>query len=572
MAALFTSTNLIRELRMPRLPFCLTALAAALALSSCSLNEISKMDKEASGQADTAQRVLQSRQTLTQPTVVWSDKPWVNLQPVTPVISTPDEKNLPACQITINRPEGISLPELGQRITALCGIRVSITPDAFAALSSISTGSVVTSQMNGQLPAPDDNGRVPLSQMGTTSAQPVSVQSSPSLIRGLKYQGDIRGLLDMAASGLGLSWRSDSSGVYFYQQDTRTFQLVILNTKVNSSASINSGSGNQLGSGGGTSGGTTGDISSNQKTDYGMNSDLYDDIKKTVEQMVTPKSGRFWLSSATGTLSVTDTPDVLNRIGRYIEYQNKVLSRQVQLNIQIVSVNQTRNEQMGLDWGLVYKSLQNVGASLTGSMANASSSAASAGISILDTASGNAAKFSGSSLLIHALSEQGNVSMALNQTDPTANLTPVAYQLSKSTGMLTSSSSTATANVGVTSTMTTTNVTTGLFMTMLPFIQENGDVQLQFAFSYTSPPDIKSFVSRDGNTRNDTADTSTEGLARKVNLRSGQTLVLTGSEQQNISADKQGTFTPGNFILGGGQTGSRGRTTLVIMITPVLLR
>ncbi|MBY6257841.1 PilN family type IVB pilus formation outer membrane protein [Phytobacter diazotrophicus] len=557
---------------MPRLPFCLTALVAALALSSCSLNEISKMDKEASGQADIAQRVLQSRQTLTQPTVVWSDKPWVNLQPVTPVISTPDEKNLPACQITINRPEGISLPELGQRITALCGIRVSITPDAFAALSSISTGSVVTSQMNGQLPAPDDNGRVPLSQMGTTSAQPVSVQSSPSLIRGLKYQGDIRGLLDMAASGLGLSWRSDSSGVYFYQQDTRTFQLVILNTKVNSSASINSGSGNQLGSGGGTSGGTTGDISSNQKTDYGMNSDLYDDIKKTVEQMVTPKSGRFWLSSATGTLSVTDTPDVLNRIGRYIEYQNKVLSRQVQLNIQIVSVNQTRNEQMGLDWGLVYKSLQNVGASLTGSMANASSSAASAGISILDTASGNAAKFSGSSLLIHALSEQGNVSMALNQTDPTANLTPVAYQLSKSTGMLTSSSSTATANVGVTSTMTTTNVTTGLFMTMLPFIQENGDVQLQFAFSYTSPPDIKSFVSRDGNTRNDTANTSTEGLARKVNLRSGQTLVLTGSEQQNVSADKQGTFTPGNFILGGGQTGSRGRTTLVIMITPVLLR
>ncbi|MBE5251958.1 PilN family type IVB pilus formation outer membrane protein [Mixta mediterraneensis] len=557
---------------MPRLPFCLTALAAALVLSSCSLNEISKMDKEATGQADTAQRVLQSRQTLTQPTVVWSDKPWVNLQPVTPVISTPDEKNLPACQITINRPEGISLPELGQRITALCGVRVSITPDAFAALSSVSTGSVVTSQMSGNLPAPDDNGRVPLSQMGTTAAQAVSSQQAPSLIRGLKYQGDIRGLLDMAASGLGLSWRSDSSGVYFYQQDTRTFQLVILNTKVNSSASINSGSGNQLGSGGGTSGGTTGDISSNQKTDYGMNSDLYDDIKKTVEQMVTPKSGRFWLSSATGTLSVTDTPDVLNRIGRYIEYQNKVLSRQVQLNIQIVSVNQTRNEQMGLDWGLVYKSLQNVGASLTGSMANASSSAASAGISILDTASGNAAKFSGSSLLIHALSEQGNVSMALNQTDPTANLTPVAYQLSKSTGMLTSSSSTATANVGVTSTMTTTNVTTGLFMTMLPFIQENGDVQLQFAFSYTSPPDIKSFISRDGNTRNDTADTSTEGLARKVNLRSGQTLVLTGSEQQNVSADKQGTFTPGNFILGGGQTGTRGRTTLVIMITPVLLR
>ncbi|UOY71112.1 hypothetical protein LCD46_01830 [Enterobacter ludwigii] len=107
---------------MPRIPFCLTVLTAAFVLSSCSLNEISKIDKEAVGQADTAQRVLQSRQSISQPTVVWMDKPWVNLQPVTPVVSTPDEKNLPPCQITINRPDGISLPELGQRITALCGI------------------------------------------------------------------------------------------------------------------------------------------------------------------------------------------------------------------------------------------------------------------------------------------------------------------------------------------------------------------------------------------------------------------------------------------------------------------
>lgn len=345
---------------MPRLPFCLTMLAATLALSSCSLNEISKMDKEAMGQANTAQRVLHSQQAVSQPSVIWSDKPWVNLQPVTPVVSTSDEKNLPACQITINRPDGISLPELGQRVTALCGVRVSITPDAFAALGNVTSGSVITSQMGSQLPAPDDNGRIPLSQMGGATAR-----QSVSLIHGLKYQGDIRGLLDMAASGLGLSWRSDSNGIYFYQLDTRTFQLVILNTKINSSASITSGSGNQLGSGGGSTGGTTGDVSSNQKTDYGMNSDLYADIRKTIEQMVTPKTGRFWLSDATGTLSVTDTPDVLERIGRYIEYQNKVLSRQVQLNIQIVSVSQTHNEQLGLDWGLVYKSLHSFGAILT---------------------------------------------------------------------------------------------------------------------------------------------------------------------------------------------------------------
>ncbi|MFB4363204.1 PilN family type IVB pilus formation outer membrane protein, partial [Pantoea sp. BS_8] len=521
-------------------------------------------------QADTTQRVLKSRQDITQPAVVWSDKPWVNLRPIQPVISAPDGVKLPPCPVFLNNPEGLTLPQIASRINAICGFRVYISPEVSAALLQTPGGGFVTSQMNGRLPAPDDNGRVPLAQMGM-SAQPVAMSSSePLLFQGTRFQGDAQEALNIAASTLGLSVRRSAGRVDFYIQDTRTFQLAILNTKVNSTASITSGAGTQLGSEGGT-GGTKGEVSSNQKTDYGMNSDLYNDIRKTVEQILTPKSGRYWLSDATGTLSVTDTPEVLDRVGRYIDYQNKVLSRQVQLNVQIVRVTQTSNVDRGLDWGLIVKSVTGFGATLGSTFAGAPTNAGSAGISILDTASGGAAKFSGSQLMLKALAQQGTVTMALNQTDPTANLTPVAYQLSKSTGLLNSSTSTAVANVGVTSTQTVSSITTGLFMTMLPFVQENGDIQLQFAFSYTTPPDVTQFISKDGNTRNDVANTATEGLARKVNLRAGQTLVLTGSEQQNASSNKQGTFTPDNFILGGGQSGAKSRSTLVIMVTPVLL-
>jgi len=548
----------------------LTLLAAAVMLSSCSVKDVSTIEKENNAQADTTQRVLKSRQEITQPAVVWSDKPWVNLRPIQPVISAPDGVKLPPCPVFLNNPEGLTLPQIASRINAICGFRVYISPEVSAALLQTSGGGIVTSQMNGRLPAPDDNGRVPLAQMGM-SAQPAAMLSSePLLFQGTRFQGDAQEALNIAASTLGLSVRRSAGRVDFYIQDTRTFQLAILNTKVNSTASITSGAGTQLGSEGGT-GGTKGDVSSNQKTDYGMNSDLYNDIRKTVEQILTPKSGRYWLSDATGTLSVTDTPEVLDRVGRYIDYQNKVLSRQVQLNVQIVRVTQTSNVDRGLDWGLIVKSVTGFGATLGSTFAGAPTNAGSAGISILDTASGGAAKFSGSQLMLKALAQQGTVTMALNQTDPTANLTPVAYQLSKSTGLLTSSNSTAVANVGVTSSQTVSSITTGLFMTMLPFVQENGDIQLQFAFSYTTPPDVTSFISKDGNTRNDVANTATEGLARKVNLRAGQTLVLTGSEQQNASSNKQGTFTPDNFILGGGQSGAKSRSTLVIMVTPVLL-
>ncbi|WP_291972141.1 hypothetical protein [Candidatus Symbiopectobacterium sp.] len=82
---------------------------------------------------------------------------------------------------------------------------MSITPDAFAALSNVSTSSVTTSQMNGQLPAPDDNGRVPLSQIGSASGSTAPVQQSTALVRGIKFQGDVRDLLDIEASGYGLS-------------------------------------------------------------------------------------------------------------------------------------------------------------------------------------------------------------------------------------------------------------------------------------------------------------------------------------------------------------------------------
>lgn len=56
----------------------------------------------------------------------------------------------------------ITLQELGQRITAVCGIPVIITPDA--ANSTLEGGA--TRQMTGTLPAPDENGRLPLSSFG----------------------------------------------------------------------------------------------------------------------------------------------------------------------------------------------------------------------------------------------------------------------------------------------------------------------------------------------------------------------------------------------------------------------
>ncbi len=118
----------------------------------------------------------------------------------------------------------ITLQELGQRITAVCGIPVIITPDA--ANSTLEGGA--TRQMTGTLPAPDENGRLPLSSLGSTT---MTTSTQPLTLNNLMWQGDINGLLDLMASRSGLYWRMDNGRIVFYLTETRTYPLHMLNTK-----------------------------------------------------------------------------------------------------------------------------------------------------------------------------------------------------------------------------------------------------------------------------------------------------------------------------------------------------
>ncbi|EBY3558117.1 PilN family type IVB pilus formation outer membrane protein, partial [Salmonella enterica subsp. enterica serovar Muenchen] len=169
-----------------------------------------------------------------------------------------------------------------------------------------------------------------------------------------------------------------------------------------------------------------------------------------------------------------------------------------------------------------------------------------------------------------ALSEQGDISVVTSQDSTVTNLTPVPIQMADQTVYVAGSATTTTTDVGATTTLTPGMITTGFNMTLLPLIRQAGDVQLQVNFNLSDPPGIRSFTSKDGNSYIEMPYTKLRSLSQKVNLRAGQSLVLTGFSQDNTSVRKSGTFTPGNFLFGGGRKGEHGRSTLVIIITPLL--
>ncbi|EGO1996644.1 shufflon system plasmid conjugative transfer pilus tip adhesin PilV [Salmonella enterica] len=259
------------------------------------------MSRKTQASGDIARGHVSEQMRSSQGALVWTDKPWVNLKPVPTVSRDTPLENFPDCQITLAR-DGLTLPEIGERITALCGVRVIFSPDALA----VGQSSGTTRALNGPLPVPDNNGRIPLDQLGG-AVDTAGVTATPLVLSGLRWQGKLSGLLDMIAARTGLTPRMDNGAILFSLLETRTFQFTFLNTNITSNASVTSGSTSSMGTSGGTTNSSvSGDSSSSQQTTVDQSRNVYDDMKKTLETMLTPQKGRFWLSASTGTLTVTD--------------------------------------------------------------------------------------------------------------------------------------------------------------------------------------------------------------------------------------------------------------------------
>ncbi|EHO7472912.1 hypothetical protein LXS85_002642 [Salmonella enterica] len=187
-----------------RLRLAATVVAAVLSLSGCTFQEMDRMSRKAQASGDIAREHVSEQMRSSQGALVWTDKPWVNLKPVPTVSRDTPLENFPDCQITLAR-DGLTLPEIGERITALCGVRVIFSPDALA----VGQSSGTTRALNGPLPTPDNNGRIPLDQLGG-AVDRAGVTATPLVLSGLRWQGKLSGLLDMIAARTGLTPRMDN--------------------------------------------------------------------------------------------------------------------------------------------------------------------------------------------------------------------------------------------------------------------------------------------------------------------------------------------------------------------------
>ncbi|WP_455853603.1 PilN family type IVB pilus formation outer membrane protein [Pantoea endophytica] len=541
-----------------KIPHRLTAAAALCLLASgCStLDRVDATEKRAAAteaQADAHKRALESGQVVRDLT-----SQWINPIPLNGLAGQRPE--LPPCAVKINRPGNVTLAYVSAFITDQCRIPVVVTPDAQATMAG-SGGGGRTEKMPGPLPAPDASGMVPLAAMGQTSSQPVTVQQGDGGLRGVSWNGSLSGLLDNVTTRLGLSWRYEYGHIAIFWLDTRNFAINFMDSDASFESKTVSGTTSSAGTSGNSSGGNKGDNSTSQTTTATIKSNIFKDVETTVKSMLTPGSGRLNLSA--GVLTVTDTPRVLDAIGRYIDDRNRELNRQVMISVKVFSVENRHQNQLGIDWNAVLNT-GSVGLSLTSPFTGAASDALSGGVAILD------GKGEGAQTFLKALDEQAKLSVLTTASALTTNLSAVPIQNALQQDYVPSISTSQTANVGTSTSITTATITTGFNMTALPFLMPNSPkMQLEFSISMSDDPTFKDFTSGGQNAQ--LAKTNLKTTTQRVIMQSGQTLVLSGYEQLSDSANRQGTGSYSFFGLGGGARGDDSRRMFIILVTPVVL-
>lgn len=454
-----------------------------------------------------------------------------------------------------------SFAEFAERITLRSGIPTKIAPDAMQAVARSSQPAGQNTQpagANNPSPANFIASLASPSALGASSSGAGANGSTRITYSG----GTFKGLLDTVAARFGIFWKYNDGIIQFYYTDTRTFQISAVPGDAALTASVTSGA---TSSGSDTGGGNNGSVSSNNMQNTAVKTQLsvFSGIEKAISAMLS-SYGHVVASPATGSITVSDTPDKLALVEQFIERENKVLSRQVMINVAVLAVTVSNNDSYGINWSLVYSGLNNKYGIRNTLAPDANSTSFSA--AILNTAS---SKFAGTSLVIDALSEQGKVRRETSASVVTLNNQPVPVQVAKQTSYLKSSQTTLTANVGATTTLTPGTVTAGFNMSILPHILSNGTVMMQFSTDISSLRNIRKVSSDTGSIESPEIDT--RNFLQRVAMRSNETLIISGFEQTDNNLDQQGIGTPSNLLLGGGVKAQASKELIVILITPIVM-
>ena len=380
----------------------------------------------------------------------------------------------------------------------------------------------------------------------------------------VSYKGPLSGLLDEVSNRFGIWWKYENKQIYFYKFITKTFVLYTLPTKP--TLSVNVGGSSTEGSAG----------SSSVSLTNTANIDLWSNIESSIKSMIS-KEAQLTMDQSNGTITLTGTPTDIRKVAKFVNEQNARLSRQVAISVKVLQVNVSDTDQYGLNLSAAFGGndhITDLGIASPGS-----------GLGAEVTENLTMTILSGKWTLdgaIQALSEQGTTNLITSGTVTTLNNKPAPIQVVKTQNYISEITKTNSGSDGSYYDLSTETeeIETGFTLDVLPRILEHGRLMLMFNLTLSDLIELErvDLGSGSGSGEGDTSGQyiqnpiiETRGFTQEVALKSGETLILSGYERVENTANKTGVGSADNSLLGGTATAEKTRSILVIMLTPVVL-
>jgi type IVB pilus formation R64 PilN family outer membrane protein len=433
---------------------------------------------------------------------------------------------------------GVDLATAIQQITQATRVPISVTSDALMSPSSFGP------------------------RLGTATSVPTAAAQLPTSAMSMA-QGNIHlsamavdmplwTLLDEVARQAHVSWRVAGQGAEFYRTQTRVFSITGMSTVASTTASS------------GRSGGTSA-FASDSKTSFTLEKqDPIAGMRSTIEALLTT-GGRVTVSPEDQSVVVTDTPEALERVTKYIEQANKAQSRTVRLVVEAIEVVAKDNQDFGMDWNLVYRNLSSGAVASRGLAPLASSQAASI------TLSPTSGRFVDSSLVIRALSDVGTVVSKRTFPLVTRSGRPVTHNIRSTFNYVDQIQAVTSSGLLTTApapTATQKDETVGTVITLVPKAMENGRIFLNMSFDVSTNEPLTPFTVAPGLVVQQKVINAHSAL-QEVSLRSGETVLMGGIDLTSAGQNQRRLAPGASLLTGGSDQATYRRSHIVILVTAV---
>ncbi|ELO1827393.1 hypothetical protein QXB71_002630 [Vibrio cholerae] len=285
-----------------------------------------------------------------------------------------------------------------------------------------------------------------------------------------------------------------------------------------------------------------------------------------------------FVSRATSSITVKDTPEVLDMMQKIIDEKNRKLLTQVELDIDIIEVKLSAAAAQNYDLAIALKDIGKYGFSFSsGSVVNAQNSMiGSASLNFptgIISAGVNSGDFSGSKAVAEALRSVGSVSSRTMPRQIIKNNTIAKMRDFQNLSYIIESSTSNTANVGSQTTMKQGNLELGFSLYAMPSVYMN-NITIRLATNISSLISLVKKGNTDTSIDEDVSSTTSyvespltthKDFMSTFAAYNGDTIILSGLSRDNkASTDAKG-------MTSSAQNHNSERTETLVLITPRII-